>query len=199
VLELGRVDLDEIAQALSDQTDNEHQWMLDPATGELHIWTSDTGLDGQDLMDTDELEDADLIAIDPLPSHVWYADMADFAERISDEHASRRLARAIRGRGAFRRFKDELYEEYPDLVSEWHVPRRPRPATSSGVAARRGAHRGHGGRAPSEGSSRSGAALTASTGPGLQRGFSGRWSRLTPRRHVLSTRSPTPVSQRDQS
>jgi hypothetical protein len=121
VLKLGQVDLDEIAQALSDQTDYEHQWMLDPATGELHIWTSDTGLDGQDLMDDDELEDTDLIAIDPLPSPVWYADMADFAERISDEHASRRLARAIRGRGAFRHFKDELYEEYPDLVSVWHT------------------------------------------------------------------------------
>ena len=38
-----------------------------------------------------------------------------------DEHASRRLARAIRGRGAFRHFKDELYEEYPDLVSVWHT------------------------------------------------------------------------------
>jgi hypothetical protein len=47
--------------------------------------------------------------------------MADFAERISDEHASRRLARAIRGRGAFRHFKDELYEEYLDLVSVWHT------------------------------------------------------------------------------
>ena len=121
MLELGQVDLDEIAQALSDQTDYEHQWMLDPGTGDLHIWTSDTGLDGQEPMDDDELEDTDLIAIDPLPSHVWYEDMADFAERISDEQASRRLARAIRGRGAFRRFKDELYEEYPDLVSVWHT------------------------------------------------------------------------------
>jgi hypothetical protein len=37
VLTLGQVDLDEIAQALSDQTDYVHQWMLDPATGELHI------------------------------------------------------------------------------------------------------------------------------------------------------------------
>ena len=88
MLRLGQVDLDEIAQALSDQTDYEHRWMLDPATGELHIWTSDTGLDGQDLMEDDELEDTDLIAVDPLPPHVWYADMADCAERISDEQLS---------------------------------------------------------------------------------------------------------------
>jgi hypothetical protein len=117
VLRLGQVDLVEIGQALSDQTDDEHRWLLDPATGELHLWTSDTGLDGQGAMAGDELEETDLVAIYPLPSSVWYRDMADFAERISDEQASRRLERAIRGRGAFRRFRDELFEEYPDLVS----------------------------------------------------------------------------------
>jgi hypothetical protein len=69
----------------------------------LHVCTSDTGLDGQGVMDGDELEETDLVAIDPLPSFVWYRDMADFAERISDERAARRLERAIRGRGAFRR------------------------------------------------------------------------------------------------
>ena len=111
------MDLDDIAQALSDQTDYEHRWLLDPATGELHIWTSDTGLDGQVVMDGDELEETDLVAIDPLPSYVWYRDIADFAERISDDQAARRLERAIRGRGAFRRFRDELFEEYADLVS----------------------------------------------------------------------------------
>ena len=117
MLRLSQVDLDDIAQALSDQTDDEHRWVLDPATGELHIWTSDTGLAGQDLVDGDELEETDLVAIDPLPSSVWYRDMADFAERISDDQAARRLERAIRGRGAFRRFRDALFEEYPDLVS----------------------------------------------------------------------------------
>jgi hypothetical protein len=117
VLRLGQVDLDEIAQALSGQTDYEHRWLLDPATGELHIWTSDTSLDGQNLVDGDELEQTDLVAIDPLPSSVWYRDMADFAERISDDQAARRLERAISGRGAFRRFRDELFEEYPDLVA----------------------------------------------------------------------------------
>jgi Uncharacterised protein family (UPF0158) len=45
--------------------------------------------------------------------------MADFAEQITDELAGRRLARAIRGRGAFRHFKDELHEEYPHLVPVW--------------------------------------------------------------------------------
>jgi hypothetical protein len=39
-----------------------------------------------------DLEDVDLTPIDPLPSYVWYQDMADFADRISDEAAGRRRA-----------------------------------------------------------------------------------------------------------
>ena len=46
--------------------------------------------------------------------------MADFAELITDERAGRRLARTIQGKGAFRRFKDELQEEYPELLSAWY-------------------------------------------------------------------------------
>jgi hypothetical protein len=47
--------------------------------------------------------------------------MADFAERINDEHAGRRLARVIHGRGAFRRFKNVLHQEYPQLLPGWHA------------------------------------------------------------------------------
>ncbi|MBQ1023969.1 UPF0158 family protein [Micromonospora sp. C95] len=61
------------------------------------------------------------MGIDPLPSSVWYQDMADFAERISDAAVGHRLARAIQGRGAFRRFKNELHEEYPHLLPAWHA------------------------------------------------------------------------------
>lgn len=118
MLQLAELDLDEIASALSDQTHFEHRWLIDPGTGEVALWTEDTGIDGQNPIDLDEL---DLIPIDPLPSSVWYADMADFAEGVSDDAAGRRLSRALRGRGAFRRFKDELYEEYPELVPAWHA------------------------------------------------------------------------------
>jgi hypothetical protein len=37
------------------------------------------GIGGETPVDLDEL---DLISIDPLPSYVWYEDMADFAEQI---------------------------------------------------------------------------------------------------------------------
>jgi hypothetical protein len=118
VLDLSKLDVDEIANALSDQTDYEHRWLIDPRTGEIAFWTEDTGIDGQNPVDLDEL---DLILIDPMPSYVWYQDMADFVDRVSDEVAGRRLARALDGKGAFRRFKGELYEEHPELVSAWHA------------------------------------------------------------------------------
>jgi Uncharacterised protein family (UPF0158) len=120
MLELSRLDLDEIAEALSNQTDDEHRWLINPDTGEILFWTSDTGIDGNTPI---ELDDLDELPINPLPSHVWYQDMADFAEHISDERARRRLTRAIQGRGVFRRFKDELHEEFPDLLPVWYAYR----------------------------------------------------------------------------
>jgi len=118
VLDLSSVDLEEIASALADQADYEHWRLIDPDTGEIAFWTSDTGIDGQTPVDLDEL---DLVCIHPLPSWVWYQDMADFAEAITNEQAGRRLLRAIQGKGAFRRFKDELHEEYPDLLPAWYA------------------------------------------------------------------------------
>jgi hypothetical protein len=118
VFDLNSIDLEEIATALADQSAYEHRWLIDPKTGAVVFWASDTGIDGRTPVDLDEL---DLIAIDPPPSHVWYEDMADFAERLSNERAGQRLSRAIAGRGAFRRFKDELHQEYADLVPTWNA------------------------------------------------------------------------------
>jgi len=120
MLELGRLDLDEIVMGLEDQTDYEHRWLINPDSGEIVFWTRDTGIDGENPVDLDELE-LDLVPIDPLPSYVWYQDMVDFAEAITDERAGRRLGRALSGRGAFRRFKDELHQEYPELLTAWHA------------------------------------------------------------------------------
>ena len=118
MLDLGSLDLEEIANALADQTGYEHRWLINPQTGEIAFWTADTGIDGQTPVELDEL---DLVCIDPPPSYIWYQDMADFAGQITDERAGRRLVRAIQGKGAFRRFKDELHEEYPDLLRAWYA------------------------------------------------------------------------------
>ena len=118
MLDLNSIDLEEIATALADQTDYEHRWLINPQTGEVVFWTSDTGIDGHTPVDIDELE---LISIDPLPSYIWYQDMADFAEQTTDEKARRRLTSAIQGRGAFRRFRTELHDEYPHLLPAWYA------------------------------------------------------------------------------
>jgi hypothetical protein len=49
--------------------------------------------------------------------------MTDFADGISDSAAARRLSRALQGKGAFRRFKNQLYEHHPELISAWHALR----------------------------------------------------------------------------
>jgi len=49
--------------------------------------------------------------------------MADFADGISDNATSRRLAQSLHGRGAFRRFKNQIYEHHPDLIPAWHTLR----------------------------------------------------------------------------
>src|SRR2546421_10640432 len=124
MLDLSSLDLEEIAAALADPTDYEHRWLINPQTGQVVFWTFDTGIDGQTPVDLDDL---DLIGIDPLPSYVWYQDMADFAERASDDQARRSLARAIEGKGAFRRFKDVLHQEHPQPAARVaRLPRDPR-------------------------------------------------------------------------
>jgi hypothetical protein len=40
VLDLTRFGLDEIATALSDHTDYEHRWLIDPRTGQVAFWGS---------------------------------------------------------------------------------------------------------------------------------------------------------------
>jgi hypothetical protein len=84
-----------IATALAEHTDNEHRWLIDSQTGQVAFWTSETGNDGESAVEIDEL---DLIAIYLLPSHVWFQDMADFADGINHGEAGRRLNRSLQGR-----------------------------------------------------------------------------------------------------
>ena len=120
MLDLDSIDVEEIAIALADQTDYDHRWLFDPRMGEVVFWTSDTGIDGENPVEIDEL---DLIPIHPLPSYVWYQDMVDLAEGISDRAAGRRLSASLEGKGGFRRFKNEVYGNHPDLISVWQAMR----------------------------------------------------------------------------
>lgn len=113
MFDLNGLDLEEIATALADRPDYEHRWLINPQTGEVVFWTSDTGIDGQTPVDLDEL---DLISIDPLPSYISCLDMADFAGQITDEKAGRSLAHVIQGRG------DEQHAWHPHLIARTGLP-----------------------------------------------------------------------------
>lgn len=65
MLDLHALDIDERAMALEDQTDYEHRWLMDSRTGDLIVWTSDTGIDGHQPVD---IVDLDLLPVEPIDS-----------------------------------------------------------------------------------------------------------------------------------
>jgi hypothetical protein len=56
---------------------------------------------------------------DSLGSRPGFRDMAEFLETVADERLATRLDRALGGRGAFRRFKDELADA-PDELARFY-------------------------------------------------------------------------------
>jgi hypothetical protein len=107
-VDLGAVNIDELSEALQDQQDYEHWWTFDPRTCEFG-YRSRYDPD----YDEDEEPDPELIVIEPYPSRVWYQDMVDFAEELSDEHAARRLFRALDGRGALSSIQERAVRRVP--------------------------------------------------------------------------------------
>lgn len=110
MLDLHRIDLAAICGALEDHS-YDHQWWLDPTTGEVEIST-DLHEDGENTTDKG------LVPIEPIPSHESYQDLVDFTSSVRDPRARDLLERAIAGRGAFRRFKDTLFD-FPELRQAW--------------------------------------------------------------------------------
>jgi hypothetical protein len=103
------VDIGARGEALEDHSDFLH-WFVDPGTGEVLLWTADS--------DEPNPDDRGAYYVQPIPSDEAYSDLQDFTGRVSDRRAADLLARAIEGRGAFRRFKDTLFE-FPQLREAW--------------------------------------------------------------------------------
>jgi hypothetical protein len=59
------------------------------------------------------------LRFDSLGSRPGFRDMAEFLETVADERLATRLDRALGGRGAFRRFKDEL-ADVPDELARFY-------------------------------------------------------------------------------
>jgi predicted nucleotidyltransferase len=116
MLDLERVDLRSLAEALEDHSP-ETTWWFDPQTGETEPYLADPVSVGLEAEEEDPL-DRGLIRIEPIPSREAYGDMEDFIGRVRDSRARDLLERAIAGRGAFRRFKDTLLD-FQELRQVW--------------------------------------------------------------------------------
>lgn len=113
MLDLSAVDLEDLALALEDHS-GDSSWYIHRLTGVVRL---DSLYIDEEMDDAFE-EDGNWVFVDPMPSRVAYEDMEDFVRRVSDPRAAGVLARAIEGRGAFRRFKDALFE-FDELRKKW--------------------------------------------------------------------------------
>jgi hypothetical protein len=103
------VALDELASHLDGPSEFDEGWMLEVATGQL--WPRDPmGMAGTE--EPEDFDDPDAFkAVIALGSRVGYGDMEDFIATVTDDQLADRLAVAIQGKGAFRRFKDTLHQD----------------------------------------------------------------------------------------
>lgn len=112
MLGLDAIDLSSLCSALEDNS-ADVTWWIDPRTGEVgaHV-------EGNDDEALDDLDERGLVVIEPIGSREAYGDLEAFTARVRDPRARELLERAIAGRGAFRRFKDTLFE-FEDLRRAW--------------------------------------------------------------------------------
>lgn len=117
-------DLDELASALDGPTTFDDMVRLEIASGQL--WSSDPeGMAG--INEPDDFDDPDrFVMVAALGSGPGYGDMRDFIATVTDEALAARLEGAIRGKGAFRRFRDLLYADgfWWDVWSTFRDERR---------------------------------------------------------------------------
>ena len=104
------IDWDDLEIALTWQSD-EHSYYLDLRTGKVppHANWADEDIGGLSEEQLDEgLAEGRFVRVEPLPSSTEYHWMVRFAASVSNLHLRELLDVAVRGRGAFRRFKDVL-------------------------------------------------------------------------------------------
>jgi len=111
VLDPRALDLDVLCEAM-DSHDYEISWWIDRATGEIRPHIPD--VDGNETPDADGWT-----FIPPTESRDGYRDMADFAASVRDPHAAELLGLALEGRGAFRRFRNVVFDR-TELGRDWN-------------------------------------------------------------------------------
>ena len=115
-----KVKLEEVLEAL-DFANDETQYYYD-VENEKIIMVFDGMVDGEDDRELiEEIEDGFVEDYIPLPGQYEiheYRIMEEFIYDLGDGKQQEILAGAIRGRGAFRRFKDRLYDL--NLQQKWY-------------------------------------------------------------------------------
>lgn len=127
------VDLDQIVEAMETHFDGTMRWFLDIETGAVHP-VDDEDLDEEDedggaaapAWQRDAKELAKKVTSDPerfveIPqteSHEAYRVMEEFIPHVASPPIRERLADAISGKGAFRRFEDALLS-HADVRRQW--------------------------------------------------------------------------------
>ena len=112
-----RIDLDMLASLLHSDPARYEGGYVDLQTGDTYpAEVLDPAMSGIEL-DIDEEPDR-WLAVGPLGSHEGWNDMALFTDRQRDPDVRERLYRALTGRGAFRRFRDQV--RHMGLMSAWN-------------------------------------------------------------------------------
>ena len=114
------VDLEELS-AILEGDPAQGGGRIDLTTGE--VWPRSALEYAEEFDELDEDDDDDperWLWVDCEGSGAGYRDMERFIEDLDDPDFADRLARAISGRGAFRRFKDRLSDR-PELMSRWYA------------------------------------------------------------------------------
>jgi predicted kinase len=117
VLSLSQVDLFFLAEALDDAS-WENQHFLDPRSGQMHVRNDLMGSD----FDEDEDEVEEWLSVEGEGSRAAYRVMEVFAASLADRRLGERLAEALDGKGAFRRFRDTLHRHGDEAtVRAWQA------------------------------------------------------------------------------
>jgi hypothetical protein len=106
------IDFEAVQMAFEDR-DGDGQWFLDRDTGDVIRLTDD-----EDEREQGENSGERYIGIPYQGSEPGYRDMAEFIGSVDDNRLHALLDTAIRGSGAFRRFKDVL-RDHPEERERW--------------------------------------------------------------------------------
>lgn len=115
VHEEARSMLEDIYRKYADPDTGELDWQVVLPQLNVQGWEQDTILVANRI---EQGLDTRFIAIPDVHTFDGYKDMVRFIGTVSNQRLQERLDWAIRGKGAFRRFKDVLYD-YPDWRERW--------------------------------------------------------------------------------